>query len=163
MHQDLHQKRFKQTCVKLSGISPILKISILCSSRLHLLDQRYSRNSNNYFFLIIINVENYFCGNRDTFYFSGFTMNNTYNTVYVFTVTFDQFNVSLINKKNEEKIFWLEMSQFPQKYCAAVLATLIIIRIFSWAANQHIIMISEDHVTLKTAVMMLKIQKSITV
>ncbi len=25
--------------------------------------------------------------------------------------------------------------------------------------NQHIIMISEDHVTLKTAVMMLKIQK----
>ncbi len=26
------------------------------------------------------------------------------------------------------------------------------------AANQHIIMISEDHVTLKTAVMMLKIQ-----
>ncbi len=64
---------FKQTCVKLSGISPILKISILCSSRLHLLDQRYSTNSNNYFFLIIINVENYFCGNRDTFYFSGFT------------------------------------------------------------------------------------------
>ncbi len=28
----------------------------------------------------------------------------------------------------------------------------------SRAANQHIIMISEDHVTLKTAVMMLKIQ-----
>ncbi len=28
----------------------------------------------------------------------------------------------------------------------------------SWAANQHIIMISEDHVTLKTGVMMLKIQ-----
>ncbi len=27
-----------------------------------------------------------------------------------------------------------------------------------WAANQHIIMISEDHVTLKTGVMMLKIQ-----
>ncbi len=33
-----------------------------------------------------------------------------------------------------------------------------IIRNVSWAANQHIIMISEDHVTLKTAVMMLKIQ-----
>ncbi len=28
----------------------------------------------------------------------------------------------------------------------------------SWAANQHIRMISEDHVTLKTGVMMLKIQ-----
>ncbi len=27
----------------------------------------------------------------------------------------------------------------------------------SWAANQHIRMISEDHVTLKTGVMMLKI------
>ncbi len=31
-----------------------------------------------------------------------------------------------------------------------------------WAANQHISMISEDHVTLKTAVMMLKIQLRIT-
>ncbi len=104
MHQDLHQKRFKQTCVKLSGISQILKISILCSSRLHLLDQRYSRNSNNYFFLIIINVENYFCGNRDTFnFFRDSRMNNTYNTVYVFTVTFDQFNVSLINTKKWRK------------------------------------------------------------
>ncbi len=35
---------------------------------------------------------------------------------------------------------------------------IIIIRNVSWAANQHIIMISEDHVTLKTGVMMLKIQ-----
>ncbi len=31
-----------------------------------------------------------------------------------------------------------------------------------WAANQHIIVISEDHVTLKTGVMMLKIQICIT-
>ncbi len=31
-----------------------------------------------------------------------------------------------------------------------------------WAANQHIRMISEDHVTLKTEVMMLKIQLRIT-
>ncbi len=38
-------------------------------------------------------------------------------------------------------------------------STLIIIRNVSSAANQHIIMISEDHVTLKTGVMMLKIQK----
>ncbi len=36
------------------------------------------------------------------------------------------------------------------------------LRIDSWAANQHIIMISEDHVTLKTGVMMLKIQLRIT-
>ncbi len=51
------------------------------------------------------------------------------------------------------------MYQFPQKYEAAQLFTaLIIIRNVSWAANQYIIMISEDHVTLKTGVMMLKIQ-----
>ncbi len=52
---------------------------------------------------------------------------------------------------------------FPQKYWAAQLfSTLIIIRNVSWAANQHIRMISEDHVTLKTGVMMLKIQLRIT-
>ncbi len=39
---------------------------------------------------------------------------------------------------------------------------LIIIINVSGAANQHIIMISEDHVTLKTVVMMLKIQLRIT-
>ncbi len=37
-------------------------------------------------------------------------------------------------------------------------STLIIIRNVPSAVNQHIIMISEDHVTLKTGVMMLKIQ-----
>ncbi len=37
-------------------------------------------------------------------------------------------------------------------------STLIIIRNASWAVNQHIRMISEDHVTMKTGVMMLKIQ-----
>ncbi len=42
---------------------------------------------------------------------------------------------------------------------ARLFPTLIIIRNVSWAVNQHIIMISEDHVTLKTGVMMLKIQK----
>ncbi len=42
-----------------------------------------------------------------------------------------------------------KMYQFPQKYSAAQLfSTLIIIRNVSWAANQHIRMISEDHVTL---------------
>ncbi len=40
--------------------------------------------------------------------------------------------------------------------------TLIIIRNVSWAVNQYIRMISEDHVTLKTGVMMLKIQLRIT-
>ncbi len=39
---------------------------------------------------------------------------------------------------------------------------MIIIINVSGAANQHIIMISEDHVTLKTVVMMLKIQLRIT-
>uniref|UniRef100_A0A672QBQ3 Transmembrane protein 117 n=1 Tax=Sinocyclocheilus grahami TaxID=75366 RepID=A0A672QBQ3_SINGR len=48
------------------------------------------------------------------------------------------------------------MHQFPQKYCAARLcSTLIIIRNVSRAAEQHIILISEDHVTLKTGGMML--------
>ncbi len=37
------------------------------------------------------------------FIFRDSQMNNTYNTVYVFTVTFDQFNVSLINKKKWRK------------------------------------------------------------
>jgi len=53
------------------------------------------------------------------------------------------------------------MHQFPQKYCAARLcSTLIIIRNVSGAVNQYIIMISEDHVTLKTGVMMLKIHRN---
>ncbi len=39
-----------------------------------------------------------------------------------------------------------------------VLSTLIIHRKVSRAANQHIIVISEDHVTLKTGVMMLRNQ-----
>ncbi len=49
-----------------------------------------------------------------------------------------------------------------QKYEAAQLLTLIAIRNVSLTANQHIGMISEDHVTLKTGVMMLKIQLCIT-
>ncbi len=57
---------------------------------------------------------------------------------------------------NPENIYIL---QFPQKYEAAQLfSSLMIIRNDSCAVNQHIIMISEDHVTLKTGVMMLKIQ-----
>ncbi len=51
------------------------------------------------------------------------------------------------------------VSDFPQKYEAAQqFSILLIIRNVSKTANQHIIMISEDHVTLKTGVMMLKIQ-----
>jgi len=53
--------------------------------------------------------------------------------------------------------------RFYQKYCAAQLfSTLIIIRNVSRAVNQYIIMISEDHVTLKTGEMMLEIQLCIT-
>ncbi len=65
--------------------------------------------------------------------------------------------------------FWVyskkkkKVSRFAWKYEAAQLfSTLIIIRNASRAANQYIIMISEDHVTLKTGVMMLKIQLRIT-
>ncbi len=51
------------------------------------------------------------------------------------------------------------LKMFTQKYEAAQpFSTLIMISNISWAANQYIIMISEDHVTLKTGVMMLKIQ-----
>ncbi len=47
-------------------------------------------------------------------------------------------------------------------WTAQLFSTLIIIRNVSWAVNQYIRMISEDHVTLKTGVMMLKIQLRIT-
>ncbi len=70
-------------------------------------------------------------------------------------------NISISNKCCSFKIKVLnnKMSKFAQKYEAAQLSsTLIIIRNVSWAANQHIIMISEDHVTLKTGLTMLKIQ-----
>ncbi len=44
--------------------------------------------------------------------------------------------------------FFENVSWFPYKYEAAQLfSTLIIIRNVSWAANQHIRMISEDHDT----------------
>ncbi len=68
----------------------------------------------------------------------------------------------------ETNIFYYQrilkkVSRFPPKYEATQLfSTLMIIRNVSWAANQHIRLISEDHVTLKTAVMMLKIQLRIT-
>ncbi len=52
---------------------------------------------------------------------------------------------------------------FHKKYEAAQLfSALIIIRNVSRAVNQYIIMISEDHVTLKTGGMMLEIQLHIT-
>ncbi len=51
------------------------------------------------------------------------------------------------------------VSCIPKQYESAQLfLTLIIIRNVSRAVNQYIIMISEDHVTLKTGGMMLKIQ-----
>ncbi len=57
----------------------------------------------------------------------------------------------------------LNVRWFTQINCATQLfLTSIIIRDVSWGVNQYIIMISEDHVTLKTAVMMLKIQLHIT-
>ncbi len=47
-----------------------------------------------------------------------------------------------------------KISRVPKQNMMQHTATLII--------NQNIIMFSEDHVTLKTAVMMLKLQRSIT-
>ncbi len=54
--------------------------------------------------------------------------------------------------------FWtFNSSKNPEKYYFWVPIT-----DDNWAANQHIIMISEDHVILKTALMMLKNQRCIT-
>ncbi len=50
----------------------------------------------------------------------------------------------------------------PQNDSAAVLFSSFIKINVSWAANQYISMISEDHVTLKTGVMMLEIQLCIS-
>ncbi len=82
---------------------------------------------------------------------------------------FIRFKISISNKM---LLFWtFYPSKNPENKCITVytkifwsnfFSTLIIIRNVSWAANQHIRMISEDHVTLKTGVMMLKIQIYIT-
>ncbi len=53
---------------------------------------------------------------------------------------------SFLGRLFKTEIIWLKVYR------------LMIIRNVSWAANQHIIMISKDHVTLKTGVMVLKIQ-----
>ncbi len=55
----------------------------------------------------------------------------------------------------------LMLIHFPYCKWLSVFLELMIIRNVSWAVN-HIIMISEDHVTLKTWAMMLKIQLRIT-
>ncbi len=62
--------------------------------------------------------------------------------------------ISLVQKKNHTSPR-LVNAFISQKYSAAQpFSALIIIRNFL-AANQYIIMISEDHVTLKTGVMMM--------
>ncbi len=63
------------------------------------------------------------------------------------------------NVSTHQRILKWNLLPFLQTYYTTQLfSTLIIIRNVSWAVNQYIIMISEDHVTLKTGVMMLKIQ-----
>jgi len=65
----------------------------------------------------------------------------------------DIYNVSISNRQNAVLL------NFRQKYEAAQLfSTLIIIIKVSWASNHHIRLILKDHVTLKTGLMMLKIQ-----
>ncbi len=76
----------------------------------------------------------------------------------------DAFNLSKVTVKSCQINAVLYLSKNPEKrmirviYEAAQLLILLIIINASWAVNQHIRMISEDHVTLKTGVMMLKIQ-----
>ncbi len=92
-------------------------------------------------------------------------------TVFNFTLMFSnsqdiyyvrfifQINAALLRFIFIKKPWKINLSQFPQIYEAAQLfSTLIIIINVCWAVNQYIRVISEDHVTLKTGVMMLKIQ-----
>ncbi len=70
------------------------------------------------------------------------------------TYIFYLFNAVLFNFILIKQIL-TEVSPVPKQYEAAQLFLTLII-------NQHIIMISEDHVTLKTGVRMLNIQRCIT-
>ncbi len=71
---------------------------------------------------------------------------------YSIQESFVMLDVVTLNKKCYPQLLNGNVWWFSQKYCAAQLfSTLIIIRNVSWAANQHIRMISEDHVTLKTS------------
>ncbi len=80
--------------------------------------------------------------------------------------TFSNINMSLLSLLINLMHLWLiKILVIPNFWMVVyhcfyknMFSTLIIIRNVSWAANQYIIMISEDHVTLKTGVMMLKIQ-----
>ncbi len=98
--------------------------------------------------------------NMYTFY--SFIHSFIYNYVFVFIHLLkkivllsrkDSLNWTLFNKES-----WKNkcITIFTKKYWAAQLFSTS--RNVSWAANQHIRMISEDHVTLKTGVIILKIQ-----
>ncbi len=72
--------------------------------------------------------------------------------------------ISISNKccsfehSNHKIIIEENVSQFPQKYILSVFNIDNNNEKYLLIINQHIRMISEDHVTLKTEVMMLKIQ-----
>ncbi len=59
------------------------------------------------------------------------------------------------------KVSWNKCIMVYAKILSSIVFNINIIRNISKAANQYIRMISEDHVTLKTGVMMLKIQLNI--
>ncbi len=86
--------------------------------------------------------------------------------IYIKLIKSDRKDILLL-QKCPNKCYFFYSSKNPENTCitvstkilgSTIFSTLIIIRNVSWAANQHIRMISEDHVTLKTGVMMLNIQ-----
>ncbi len=76
--------------------------------------------------------------------------------------TFIVLQKDLYNKTKNVFIKESWKTKSPQKYKVAHWYQLIIIRNVSWAANQNIEWFLKDHVTLKTGVMMLKIQLCVT-
>jgi len=82
-----------------------------------------------------------------------FEMENFYNIINVFTVTFDQFSASLLNKSIITLLFFL--SFLPPKFWIVVyrdfhknikqqkLFSKVIKQNVSWTANQHVSMIAE--------------------
>ncbi len=74
---------------------------------------------------------------------------NGEDMLYCYKILIFQLNAVLLN------LVLIKKTHFPQKYEAAQLFStlMVILRNVSWAENQNISMISEDHVTLKTGVM----------
>ncbi len=81
---------------------------------------------------------------------------NGEDMLYCYKIFIFQLNAVLLN------LVLIKKKHFPQKYEAAQLFSTLMLIIRNVSEKQNIRMISEDHVTLKTGVMMLKIQRCIT-